>query len=306
MAPVLFGVSLLSFAVANLAPGDPAEIILQRQMAEQPTSAEVDALRTKLGLNDPVALRYARWVGAAMRGDLGASYSRGTPVAELLITALASTLLLTTVALLIGIIIALPLGVTAAVARGSPLDHIARVLALSAASLPTFVLGYVLMLVFSIRLGWLPVAGAGDISHFILPALTLGVSEAAALSRLIRTSMLGVLFEDYVRSARAKGLSERRVVARHALRNALNPMVTLAGIRFGRLMGGAVIVETLFARPGLGKTIVDAIFARDYPTIQGFILFTGTLFVIVNLLVDISYVWLDPRVKVAPEGRANA
>ncbi|HXG69571.1 MAG TPA: nickel ABC transporter permease [Gemmatimonadaceae bacterium] len=304
--PVLLGVSILSFAIANLAPGDPAAIILQRQMGEAPTAVEVEEFRSRLGLDDPFPQRYGRWMGAALQGDLGLSYVSGRPVFETLVTDLPATLRLTTAGLLIGIAIALPLGVLAAVRRGSLLDHASRLLALCGASLPTFVVGYALILVFAIVLGWLPVAGSGDVAHFILPALTLGLLEAAALTRLTRAGMLSVLFEDYVRSARAKGLSGFRVVVRHALRNALNPLVTLAGIRFGRLMGGAVIIETLFARPGLGRAIVDAIFDRDYPTIQGFILFTGTLFVVVNLLVDISYVWLDPRVRLTAEQRANA
>lgn len=300
VVPVLFGVSLLSFGLANLAPGDPAEIILRNQTGESPTSAEVERLRNQLGLDQPLPRRYLRWVGNAVQGDLGVSYRSGMPVFDVLTGNIPDTLRLTSAGLLIGLALGLPLGVVAAVRRGSMFDHTARVIALSAASFPTFVVGYVLILVFAVLLRWLPVTGSGDIAHFILPALTLGFLEAAAFMRLTRTSMLDVLFEDYVRSARAKGSSRTGVVFRHALRNALNPLVTLTGVRFGRLMGGAVIVETLFSRPGVGKATVEAIFDRDYPMIQGFVLLTGTIFVAVNLFVDLSYIWLDPRVHLGP------
>jgi peptide/nickel transport system permease protein len=193
---------------------------------------------------------------------------------------------------------ALPIGTLSAVQRNRPLDHVSRLVALVAASMPSFWLGYVLIIVFALMLKALPVAGSGGPQYLVLPALTLGLGTAAALSRLTRASLLEVLEEDYMRTARAKGLPGRAAVLRHALRNALIPIVTLIGIRFGQLLGGAVIVETVFAWPGIGTYVISAIYDRDYPTIQGFVLFMGTVFVTINLLVDVAYVWLDPRVRI--------
>lgn len=295
VAPVWVGVSILAFTIANLAPGDPAAMILQRQTGEPPSAADVARLRSQMGLDRPVIARYGSWLSGSLRGDLGQSYRTGKSVFSSLTENIPSTLRLSGAALLVGFAIALPLGVASAVHQNSLLDHIVRIVALGGVSLPSFVIGYILVLLFSVKLGWFPVAGSGDLSHFVLPVMTLGLMEASALTRLTRASMLGVLFDDYVRSARAKGASELRVVVRHALRNALNPLVTFAGIRFGKLMGGAVIIEMLFARPGLGTEVVGAIFDRDYPTIQGFVLLAGTLFLAVNLIVDITYARLDPR-----------
>lgn len=305
--PVWLGVSLLAFGVANLAPGDPAEIILQRQSGDPPSAEAVKDLRRQMGLDAPFAVRYGRWIADAVRGDFGISYSSGEPVLNTLAQGLPPTLELAGGALLIGLAIAVPLGVIAAVGRGKAPDHFSRLLSLAGTSTPAFVLGYLLILVFAVWLHLLPVTGSGGWRYLILPVLTLGTAEAAALTRLIRSSMLEVLGEDYVRTARAKGLGRRGVIIRHALRNALNPVVTFAGMRFGRLLGGAVIVEYVFARVGIGTTIVNAIHDRDYPMIQGFILFTGTVFVLVNLLVDLSYIWLDPRLRLGNESvRARA
>ena len=301
LLPVWLGVSLLAFGIANLAPGDPAEIILQRQSGEAPSADAVNKLRKQMGLDAPFVVRYGRWITGAVHGDFGTSYSSGEPVFRTLALRLPQTLELAVGALLIGFVIAVPLGVIAAVGRGKALDHFSRLLSLAGTSTPTFVLGYLLILVFAVWLHLLPVTGSGGWRYLILPVMTLGMAEAAALTRLIRSSMLDVLGEDYVRTARAKGLGRRGVIIRHALRNALNPVVTFAGVRLGRLLGGAVIVEYVFARVGIGTTIVNAIHDRDYPMIQGFILFTGTVFVTVNLLVDLSYVWLDPRLRLGNE-----
>ncbi|MEO7684828.1 MAG: nickel ABC transporter permease [Gemmatimonadaceae bacterium] len=297
LVPVWLGVSLLAFSLANLAPGDPAEIILQRQAGEPPTAEAVEQLRREMGLDAPFAVRYGRWLGGAVRGDFGTSYSSGQPVFRTLAERLPATLQLASGALLLGLLIAIPLGVVAAVNRGNAPDHLSRLIALIGTSTPSFVLGYLLILLFAVSLHMLPVTGSGGWRYLVLPVMTLGLAEAAALTRLTRTSMLEVLGEDYVRTARAKGLPRRVVIMRHALRNALNPVATLAGVRFGRLLGGAVIIENVFARAGIGTTIVNAIHDRDYPMIQGFILFMGTVFVTVNLLVDLSYVWLDPRLR---------
>jgi peptide/nickel transport system permease protein len=297
LLPVWLGISLLAYALANIAPGDPAYIILRRQTGEVPSDQAVQELRAQLGLNDPFPVRYGRWVLGAVRGDLGTSYRTGEPVSRALADRFVATLQVGVAALVIGVVVAVPLGIVSAVRRDGPLDHASRLLALLGASMPSFWLGYVLIIVFAVSLKLLPVAGYGDLPHLALPALTLGLGAAASLTRLTRASLLEVLDEDFVRTARAKGLSERTAVVRHALRSALIPITTIVGMRFGHLLAGAVIVETVFAWPGIGKYVVDSIYDRDYPTIQGFVLFMGTVFVLLNLAVDLSYVWLDPRVR---------
>jgi peptide/nickel transport system permease protein len=308
LVPALLGVSLLAFGLANLAPGDPAQLILLRQTGEIPSEEAVGRLRRELGLDDPLPVRYLRWLSHTTRGELGTSYRTGGPVLQELAEGFPATLQLAAAALAIGVMIALPLGVLSAARRHSGLDHASRLAALLGASVPSFWLGYVLILLFAVRLGLLPVGGRGGWEHLVLPALTLGIGGAASLMRLTRSSLLEELERDYVRTARAKGLPERVVIGRHALRNALNPIVTLTGLRLGGLLAGAVVVETVFAWPGIGKHVVDAIYDRDYPTIQGFVLFMGTVFVLLNLLVDLSYLWLDPRVRLAgrPGGSAGA
>ena len=297
LVPVWIGVSLLAFSVANLAPGDPAEMLLFRQTGNPPTAEAVQELRTRLGLDAPFAVRYGRWLEHAVTGDLGTSYSTGESVFTTLSDRFPATLQLAVASLFAGLIVAIPLGVIAAVTRGRWPDHLARILSLLGTSVPGFVLGYLLILLFAVSLHLLPVAGSGGWRSLVLPVMTLGLAEAAALSRLTRSSMLEVLSEDYVRTARAKGLPRTLVVLRHALRNALNALASLTGVRFGRLLGGAVVIEYVFARAGIGTTVVDAIHDRDYPMIQGFILFMGTVFVTFNLLVDLSYLWLDPRLR---------
>lgn len=303
LVPVWLGISLLAYSLANLAPGDPAYIILRRQTGEVPSDAAVQALRQQLGLNDAFPIRYGRWVAHAITADLGTSYRTGEPVLRGLGDRFLATLQIAVAALLVGITIALPLGVLSAVRRNSPIDHASRVLALVGASMPSFWLGYVLIIVFAVSLRVAPVAGYGTPQHLLLPALTLGLGAAAGLTRLTRASLLEVLGEDYVRTARAKGLSERAAVIRHALRSVLIPITTMLGMRFGWLLGGAVIVETVFGWPGIGKFVVDSIYDRDYPVIQGFVLFMGTVFVLLNLLVDVAYVWLDPRVRLGASQR---
>lgn len=303
LVPVWLGISLLAYGLANLAPGDPAYLILRRQTGEAPSDEAVQALRVQLGLNDPFPVRYLHWVANAVHGDLGRSFRTGEPVLSALADHFVATLQIGVAALVIGMLVALPLGILSAVRRGRPIDHASRVLALLGASMPSFWLGYVLIIVFAVMLKLLPVAGYGDLQHLALPALTLGLGAAASLTRLTRASLLDVLDEDYVRTARAKGLSARSAVVGHALRSALIPITTMIGMRFGHLLGGAVIVETVFAWPGIGKYVVDSIYDRDYPTIQGFVLFMGTVFVLLNLIVDLSYVWLDPRVSL---GRGQA
>jgi peptide/nickel transport system permease protein len=305
LIPVWLGLSLLAFGLSQLTPGDPAEQMLSRETGEPPTIEAIEALREELGLNDPLLVQYGRWLLRVVQGDLGVSFRYRQPVLELLATRFPATLEIAVGALLVSLAIALPAGALAALKRNSSVDHLARLGALLGASLPSFWLGYLLMLALAVELRLLPVAGRGSFRHLVLPCLTLGLGAAAIQARLVRSSMLEVLGEDYIRSARAKGLAERAVVLRHALRNALIPLITVAGLRFAALLGGTVVIETVFAWPGVGKLVVDSIFDRDYPMIQGYVLFTGTVFVLINLSVDLLYRWFDPRIRYVDE-RATA
>jgi peptide/nickel transport system permease protein len=303
LIPVWLGISILAFALALVAPGDPVRQILQQGGIDAPSSEQITALRRELGLDEPAPLRYVRWLGDALRGDLGVSYRTGEPVLGSLMDRFPRTAVLALLAIGLGLFIAVPVGIVSALFRNSFADQIARLGALVGASVPSFWLAYLLILLFAVQLRFLPVAGASEPRHIVLPALTLAIGAAASLTRLTRSAMLEELLQDYVRTARSKGLRERAVVVRHALRNALIAIVTITGIRLAALLGGAVIVETIFAWPGIGKYVVDSIFLRDYPTIQGFVLFTGTVVLLVNLAVDLSYVWLDPRVRLGAARR---
>lgn len=293
-------ISFLSFALGTLAPGDPAQLMLLRRTGDPPSEVEIQQLRHSLGLDQPFVERYGRWLRAAARGDLGESYRTGQPVVSELRARVPATLTLAVAALLVGLVLAVPLAIASAAARGTAVDHGARVLALAGLSMPSYWLGYMLMLLFAVTLGVLPVSGFGGVRHLILPALTLGIGSAAATTRLLRAALLDELGANYIRTARAKGLSGVLVLTRHALRNALNPVVTMSALRFGRLLGEAVIVETVFAWPGIGRWMVESIYDRDYPAIQGFVLYIATVFVCVNVVVDLSYRALDPRVRVGP------
>ncbi len=298
LLPVLLGVSLLAFALANLAPGDPAEQVL-RQGGQEPSPEQVQVLRHQLGLDAPFAVRYARWLAAVLHGDLGRSYADRRPVAQELARRFPATLELAAGALLLALAIGIPGGVLAAVRRDTLFDHACRTVALLLASLPGFALALFLIYLFAVRLHLLPVAGygGGDLRHLALPALSLSAATAATLLRLTRASLLEVWGMEFVRTARAKGLSEPAILWRHALRNALLPTVTVAATSFGRMLGGAAIVEVIFAWPGIGKYVVDAIYARDYPVIQGFVLWMGATFVLVNLATDLLYRRIDPRIR---------
>jgi peptide/nickel transport system permease protein len=300
LLPVWLGISLVAFILAALAPGDPARMAAQELLGRQPTPAEVAAERERLGLDDPFPVRYVRWLLGAARGDLGESYRSGEAVATELRSRFPATLQLALLATATAAAVALPLGVLGAVRRNSLVDHLTRAAAMAASSMPSYWLGYLLILLFAVRFHWLPVGGRGSWQHAVLPAVTLGFGAAAALMRLTRAELLETLNQDYVRTGRAKGMGEGRLVVRHALPNALVPVVTMTGIQFAGLLGGAAIVETVFAWPGIGKLLIDSIAARDYPVIQGFVLLAGSSFLLVNLLVDIAYGWLDPRLR--PEG----
>lgn len=299
LVPLWLGISLFAFWLASLAPGDPAELILQESEGEAPTVEEIQALRDELGLNDPFFVQYGRWVGDALTGDLGTSFRSGEEILPALVRRFQVTLVVALPALAVALLVALPTGLIAAVRRNTVVDHTSRLAALLLASVPSFWLAYLLIIVFSVNLRLLPVAGRGTLLHLVLPAATLGVATTASLMRLTRSSLLDVLGEDYITAARAMGIRERTVIGRYAVKNAMIPVVTLAGLIFGFFVTGTVIIETVFAWPGLGKFVVDSIFDRDYPVIQGFVVFTGTMFVVINLVIDLLYAWLDPRVRLA-------
>ena len=300
--PVLFGVSVLVFAVLHLAPGDPAAIML----GAQATKEDIQRLHRDLGLDQPLAVQYFRWIGQVTRGDLGRSIPLGRAVLPEVLLRFKATLLLTAGALTIAILLGLVAGIVSAVKQYSWLDRLSMGVAVTGVSLPVFWTGIMLIIVFSLQLRWFPSSGMSSpygssvsdvIWHLVLPAVTLGTASAAALARLTRSSVLEIIRQDYVRSARAKGLAERAVIARHVLKNAINPIITVLGVQVGFLLGGAILTETVFSWPGLGSMMVRAIQARDYPLVQGGVLLIATTFVVVNLAVDLLYAIFDPRIR---------
>ncbi len=299
LVPLWLGISMLAFLLSNLAPGDAATVIAHRLSDAPPTEEQVATIRREYYLDDPLPIRYARWLGSAVQGDLGNSYRTKEPVLRELATHFPATLQIACAALVIALVVGLPLGVLAAMRAGSWIDHLARVSALLGASLPSYWLAYLLILLFALALGWLPVAGREGSGAMILPALTLGLGTAATLARLTRSSLLEVIGEDFVRTARAKGLSETAVFWRHSLKPALLPVLTVTGIALGHLLGGAVIVEAIYAWPGVGNLLINSIYDRDYPMIQGFVLFMGAVFTLLSAAVDLSYAWIDPRIRYA-------
>jgi ABC-type dipeptide/oligopeptide/nickel transport system permease component len=300
--PVLFGVSLLVFAVLHLAPGDPAAIML----GAQATKEDVQRLHRDLGLDQPLVVQYVSWIGQVARGDLGRSIPLGRAVLPEVLLRFKATLLLTAGALAIAVVLGLVAGIVSAVKQYSWLDRLSMGVAVTGVSLPVFWTGIMLIIVFALQLQWFPSSGmsspygsgvADVLWHLVLPALTLGTASAAALARLTRSSVLEIIRQDYVRSARAKGLAERAVIARHVLKNAINPIITVLGVQIGFLLGGAILTETVFSWPGLGSMMVRAIQARDYPLVQGGVLLIATTFVLVNLAVDLLYAIFDPRIR---------
>jgi peptide/nickel transport system permease protein len=297
MGWVLLGISLITFALISVAPGDPAFILLELQSGTTPTPEAVAAYREQLGLNASAPVRYVRWIGAAVQGELGFSYRTGAPVAAEIAARLPATVMLATTSLLLALLIGVPLGVLAAVRRGSWLDLLSRLLAIVGATVPSYLASLLLIVVFAVLLGWLPAFGAGSTAHLILPSIALGSGVTTQIMRLTRASVLETLRQDYVRTARSKGLFERQVIQRHMLRNALLPIVTALGISAGNLLSGAVIVERIFGWPGIGKYAIDAIAVRDYPVVQGVVLYMAVAFVLINLLVDLLYGSLDPQIS---------
>lgn len=290
---VVIGVACLVFLLIHLVPGDPVDMML----GENAQMADRESLREVLGLNQPVGTQLMLYFSHLFQGDLGISLHSREPVAEMLLERIPATLELAVVSLLISCLIAFPLGIVAALNKGKSWDRTAMGVSLLGVSVPNFLLGPVLILVFSIYLGWLPVSGRSGIESMILPAITLGTALAAVLSRMIRSTLLEVLNEDYIRTARAKGASEIQVVVRHALPNAMLPIITLLGLQLGVLLGGAVITETVFSWPGIGKLTIDAIMKRDYPVVQACVLLISLTYVVVNMLTDMLYAWVDPRIR---------
>ncbi|MCG8351356.1 MAG: ABC transporter permease [Chloroflexales bacterium] len=298
LALVLWGISLIAFTLTTIAPGDPAFSLLEAQSGGATPSAEaVEAYRVQLGLDAPAPVRYLRWLANALQGNLGFSYRSGQPVAVEIANRLPATLTLALVSLGLAVLVGVPLGVFAAIRRGSIIDLLSRLLAIGGAALPSYILSLGLVWLFAVTLGWLPAFGAGTWRHLALPTLALASGVTTQIARLTRASMLDVLGKDYVRTARAKGLHEQGIVTRHVLRNALLPVVTALGVNAGNLLSGAVIVERIFSWPGIGKYAVDAIFLRDYPVIQGVVVYFAVVFVGLNLLVDVAYRWLDPQIS---------
>jgi len=292
---LLWLVTVVVFGLLHLTPGDPASLIL----GEQATPEQIRDLRRALGLVEPLVTQYARFLGHAVQGDFGVSIRAQRPTLDVVLERLPATLLLTAGAFTFALCVGMPIGVVSAVKRLSIWDHGSMALALMGQSMPVFWLGLMLIIVFSVHLRWLPVSGAGTAQHLVLPAVTLGTFLIGLIIRLTRSSMLDVLGQDYVRTARAKGLAEWSVIVRHALRNAMIPVVTLLGLQLGILLGGAVITETVFAWPGVGMVTVTAIHQRDYPVVQCAVFISAVLVVSINWAVDVLYHFLDPRIRVA-------
>jgi peptide/nickel transport system permease protein len=291
--PVLWLVVSVVFLLIHIVPGDPVE----QMLGEGARPADISALRHSYGLDQPLGKQYVHYWRGVLHGDLGRSIRLNDSVTHLVVVRYPFTVELTAAALVIALLLAIPAGISAALHRGQARDHVLSVVSLLGLSFPSFALGPILILLVSIKLGWLPVSGAGDLSHLVLPAVTMGSALAAILTRMVRTSMLEELGQDYIRTARAKGLPERTVVYKHALRNAMIPVLTLIGLQFGALLAGAIVTETIFSWPGIGRLTVSAISNRDYPLLQGCILAVGLTYVLVNLATDVLYMVVNPRIR---------
>ncbi len=291
---VLIGISVVVFIILHLT-GDPAALL----MPMDATPEQVAQFRKEMGFTDPLLVQYWRFFKGTLRLDFGLSFRHSQPALDLVLERMPATIQLTITAMIIAMIIAVPVGIISAIRRNSILDHIGMTGALLGQSTPVFWLGIMLILVFSVTFQWFPSSGRGTLQHLILPAVTLGMFSMARTARMMRSSMLEVLGQEYMKTARAKGLSPRMVILKHALKNALIPVVTIVGMELGTLLGGAVITETIFAWPGVGRLAVQAIYNRDYPVVQAAVFLLASIFVLVNLIVDILYTYLDPRVKLA-------
>jgi len=290
---VVLGVICMVFLLIHFIPGDPVDMML----GESARTVDREALREALGLNRPLGVQLWSYITSLFQGNLGTSLHHRIPVSDLLAERLPATIELAVAALLIAVAIAFPLGIVAALKKGKAMDKVSMAVSMIGVSIPNFLFGPVLILLFSIWAGWFPVSGRDGWSSLVLPAVTLGTALAAVLSRMIRSTLLDVLQEDYIRTARAKGCSKVQVVLHHAMRNAMLPIITLLGLQLGVLLGGAVITETVFSWPGIGKLMIDSINSRDYPVVQACVLLISLSYVFVNMLTDLAYAWLDPRIR---------
>jgi len=292
--PVLWGVATLVFLMMHLLPGDPAELMLAESGG---SSQSIARLRQQLGLDDPLYVQYGRFLANALRGDLGRSIFTNRPVTQTILEQLPHTVQLAVAAMTVAIIMGTALGIAAALNRNTWVDSLCVTIAVAGASMPIFWSGLLLILLFSLLLHWLPATGQGSLRHLIMPTIVLGLASSGSIARLVRSTMLEVLGQEYITTARSKGLSERLVMLRHALKNALIPVITVMGLQFGYLLGGTVVTETVFSRQGLGRLVVDAILWKDFPIVQGAVLLAAAVYTLVNLLVDISYAIVDPRIR---------
>lgn len=298
MILVLLGVSFLTYGMMFLAPSEPAKLILKKAYTvENPTQQQIEAFREKHGLNDPFYVQYGRWLGNALQGDFGEGFFRDAPVSTLIRERAPQTVELALAAMAVALLIAFPAGIISALHQGRFPDYASQVGSLLGVSMPNFWLGYLLIIAFSVQLNLFPVSGVGGLDHLVLPAITLGTGMAAILTRLLRASMLEILDEEYIRTARSKGLPERIVVYKHAVRNALIPILTVVGLSLGALLNGTLIVEVVFQRPGLGHLFVNALLNRNFPVVQASVVLTASIFVVVNTIVDITYRYIDPRIE---------
>jgi len=296
LLPVLLGVTVLVFVMLRIAPGDPL-IALLGEESQGISRQALEEMRQQYGLDANPVSQYFTFLGGVVQGDLGTSVRTKQPVVREIASRLPATLLLAGAGITISLVLGLTLGILAAVYRRTVVDYLAIVVALAGVSVPVFWSGLILMLVFALQLGWLPASGYGTWRHLVLPATAIGFASSAIVARVTRSSMIEVLRADYVRTARAKGVGERRVNLRHALRNAMLPIITVIGLQFGGLLGGSVLTETVFAWPGIGRLVVDSIRAQDAPLVQGTVLFIAVVFIVINLLVDLSYALLNPRIR---------
>lgn len=294
MIPVFLGITLITFILLNVVPGDPVAVMLGKR-ADPET---IQRIRDQLGLNDPILVQYGRFLVNALRGDLGQSFRTHVPVTQSIARYFPATLQLSIAAILVALLIGLPVGIISAVKQYSVFDHGSMILALGFISAPIFWIAIICQLIFGLYLGWLPISGyGGGISYMIMPAFVLGSRFSASIARLTRSSLLEVIRQDYIRTGRAKGLAERVVIFKHALKNALIPVVTVVGLQIGGLLTGSLFTETVFGIPGLGRFAIQGLNDRDFPVVQGTVLFTAAIFVLSNLIVDISYAYLDPRIR---------
>ena len=295
LIPVIIGITLFIFVILSIAPGDPATLVLGMDASTE----DLIAKRAEMGLDQPVLIQYVRYMGGVLRGDFGSSWLSGYSVLPEFLHRLPNTVMLGTISMMFACLLGIPLGIVSAIRQNSLIDYFSLALALVLFSLPAFWFGMMAQIFFCLQLGWLPAAGVGTMQHFILPSLTLGANVLASQLRMTRTSMLDVVKQDFIRTARAKGADERRVVFKHVLRNGMLPVVTQVGISYASCMGGSVVTEMVFAIPGIGSLLINAVKSRDIPVVMGTIIFVAVFVGVINLLVDLIYAYIDPRVKLA-------